>query len=56
MVVERCCSRPSSHLAQVCVPIGSGWAATDAVKVSEIATGSGVSLATKYLAFFWCAV
>jgi len=54
MVVERCCSRPSSHLAQVRVPIGSGWGATDINKVSEIVTGSGVSLATKYLAFFRC--
>jgi hypothetical protein len=38
-------------LAQVCVPIGSGWAAIDVIKVSEIATGSGVSFATKYIAF-----
>jgi hypothetical protein len=39
---------------QVRVPIGSGWAATDVMKISEIVTGSGVSLATKYLAFFRC--
>jgi hypothetical protein len=43
---------PSSHLAQVRVPIGSGWAATDVIKLNEIATGSGVSFATKYIAFF----
>jgi len=36
------------------VPIGSGWAATGVIKVSEIITGSGVSLATKYLALFRC--
>jgi hypothetical protein len=36
----------------VCVPIGSGWVATDVIKVTEIATGSGVTLATRYLAFF----
>ena len=36
------------------VPIGSGWAATDVIKVNEIVTGSGVSLATKYLALFRC--
>jgi hypothetical protein len=42
MAVERCCSRPSSHLAQVRVPLGSGWAVTDVIKVNEIATGSGV--------------
>ena len=52
IVVDRCCSRTSNDLAQVRVPIGSGWAATDIIKVSEIVTGSGVSLATKYLAFF----
>jgi hypothetical protein len=52
MVVDRCCSRPSSHLAQVRAPIGSAWAATDVIKISEIVTDSGVSLATKYLALF----
>jgi hypothetical protein len=31
-----------------------GWVATDVIKVSEIVTGSGVSLATKYLAFVRC--
>ena len=55
MVVDRCCLRPSIHLAQVRVPIDSGWAATDVIKVSDIAIGSGLSLATKYLAFFRCA-
>jgi hypothetical protein len=48
-VVDRCCSRPSSHLAQVRVPIGSAWVAADVIKVREIVTGSGVSLATKQL-------
>jgi hypothetical protein len=35
-----CCSRPSNDLVQVRVPIGSGSAATDAIKVSKIVTGS----------------
>jgi hypothetical protein len=55
MVVDRCCSRPSNHLAQVRVPICSAWAATDVIKVSEIVTGSGVGLATRRLAVFRCA-
>jgi hypothetical protein len=52
MVVDRCCSRPSSHLAQVRVPIGSAWAATDAIRVSEIVTGSVALMASSSSALF----